>query len=395
MRIQKVFAAAALLVTLECGQALGKCQEAREKPTAPPGAEQTTVPAPQTTPPAQPAKPDKAEKRGELAIAPIPVIDPTIGKGLAVGVIYTLNLQKEDKVSPPSVFGAGGMRTSNGTWGILGGGQLFLKQDRFRIVAAAATASVHLSFYGVGNEAGRQGKSIAITQSGSGFLVGGLVRTFERWFVGPQYYYFKLNTGLDNKEIEAPGPIREVQIKMPVAALGLHVQRDTRKSQFYPRTGSVFDTKLSFSSQSVGALFTYQDYGIAFQQFFQLGKQQVLAYRVKACVVNGHAPFFAICTLGNSADMRGYPTGRYRDRRMLVGQAEYRREIWWRFGAVAFFGAGEVASTFSNFGVSNIRPGGGVGVRFAVAPKSHINIRIDYGVGQGSHAWYVGIGEAF
>ena len=41
------------------------------------------------------------------------------------------------------------------------------------------------------------------------------------------------------------------------------------------------------------------------------------------------------------------------------------------------------------------RPGGGVGLRFTVAPKNHINIKADYGLGQGSHAWYVGIGEAF
>jgi hypothetical protein len=391
MKLRHVYAIA-LLVTFGWGQALCHAQAPDEKAAAASGAEQQAAPK---TPPGQPGQTAADEKRGELAVAPIPVVDPTIGNGLAVGVLYTLRLQKEDTVSPPSTFGAGGMHTSNGTWGILGGGQFYLKQDRFRIVAVAGTANVHLNYYGIGNEAGGQGKSVAITQSGSGFMVGGLVRTFERWFVGSRYYYFKLNTGLDNKDTEAPEPIREVQIKMPVAALGLHVQRDTRKSQFYPRTGSVFDTKLDFSSKSVGALFTYQDYGVSFEQFFKLGERQVLAYRVKACAVNGHAPFFAVCSLGNSADMRGYPVGRYRDRRMLVGQVEYRHEIWWRFGAVAFVGAGEVASTFADFNFSNARPGGGAGMRFAVAPKNHINIRVDYGVGQGSHAWYVGVGEAF
>jgi outer membrane translocation and assembly module TamA len=134
---------------------------------------------------------------------------------------------------------------------------------------------------------------------------------------------------------------------------------------------------------------------MAFQQYFALGKRQVLAYRVRACEVNGHAPFFSLCMLGNSSDLRGYPLGRYLDRRMLVGQVEYRREIWWRFGASAFMGAGQVAPTFTSFTASNTRPGGGVGLRFTVAPKNHINIKVDYGLGQGSHAWYVGIGEAF
>jgi outer membrane translocation and assembly module TamA len=80
---------------------------------------------------------------------------------------------------------------------------------------------------------------------------------------------------------------------------------------------------------------------------------------------------------------------------MLVGQVEYRRELWWRFGAVAFAGAGQVGPTFGDFQGSNTRPGGGVGLRFAVAPKNHINLRVDYSVGQGSHAWYVGVAEAF
>jgi outer membrane translocation and assembly module TamA len=120
-----------------------------------------------------------------------------------------------------------------------------------------------------------------------------------------------------------------------------------------------------------------------------------MAYRVKAGAVSGRVPFFALCSLGNAADMRGYPMGRYRDRRILVGQAEYRRELWWRFGFTVFAGAGQVAPTFKDLTWSNVRPGGGAGLRFTLAPKNHINLRVDASVGQGSHAWYVGIGEAF
>jgi hypothetical protein len=77
---------------------------------------------------------------------------------------------------------------------------------------------------------------------------------------------------------------------------------------------------------------------------------------------------------------------------MLVGQTEYRREIWWRFGITAFIGAGQVAPTFTDFKFSNTRPGGGAGLRFVLAPKNHINLRVDFSVGQNSHAWYAGIG---
>ena len=385
MTLKPIYSAA-LWMLLVCGQAVGQAQPPQEAVAAPPDAEQTPTTA-------QSGKPDKPKKRGEFTIAPIPVIDPTLGNGMALATLYTVPLDKEDKVSPPSTFGLGGFRTSTGSWGLAGGGQLFLKQDRFRILAVGATAKVSYNFYGIGNAS--NARSVAITQSGSGLLVGGLVRVFERWFVGGRYYYFNVSTSLGGKDSEVPAPIQEVKFKLPVAALGLHIQRDTRPSQFFPRAGSVFDTKLYSSNQSVGALFTYQDYEVAFQQYFKLGEKQVLAYRVRGCAVNGHAPFFAVCSLGNSADLRGYPAGRYRDRRMLVGQAEFRREIWWRFGLNAFAGMGEVAPTFGDLSASDIRPGAGIGARFTVSPKSHINLRVDYGIGRGSHAWYVGIGEAF
>jgi hypothetical protein len=380
--------AVALLVTLVLGPVFGHAQAEKETSAL-------STDAGQKTEPAQSGQTAAAEKRGELAVAPIPVIDPTIGNGLAVVGMYAYRLQAEDKVSPPSVFGAGGFRTSNGSWAFGGGAKLYLKRDRFRILGGGATARLNYNFYGVGNEIGGQDNVIPITQSGGGLLVGAQVRVLERFFIGSRYYYFKVNTGLGDGNAEAEGPIKEVQFRLPVAALALHLQRDTRESQFYPRTGSVLDSKLYFSAPSVGALFTYQDYGVSFQQYFRLGDRQVLAYRIKGCAVNGNAPFFAVCSLGNAADLRGYPMGRYRDRRMLVGQVEYRREVWWRFGIAAFAGAGQVAPTFNDFKGSNIRPGGGLGLRYTLAPKNHVNLRVDYSVGQGSHAWYVGVGEAF
>ena len=380
-------------IVLGCVRSIGYAQSPEE--TSAPTSDSAQNPDPAQSPqPAPAAPPAKPEKRGEIAAAPIPVVDPTIGNGIALTAVYTVHLQKDDKVSPPSDFAAGGFRTSDGSWGFAAGTKLYLMRDRFRVLFGTGTGTVKYKFYGIGNES-LDGTGIPIVQSGKGILAGLLVRAYHRWYVGSRYYYFKVTTGLDNTNSQSTPPIREVTLKLPVAALGPHIQRDTRDSQYYARSGSVYDTKFYFSTRSVGALFTYQNYEMAFQQYFALGKRQVLAYRVSACEVNGHAPFFALCMLGNSADMRGYPLGRYLDRRMLVGQVEYRREIWWRFGAAAFMGAGQVAPTFTDFTASNTRPGGGVGLRFTVAPKNHINIKADYGLGQGSHAWYVGIGEAF
>jgi outer membrane translocation and assembly module TamA len=98
---------------------------------------------------------------------------------------------------------------------------------------------------------------------------------------------------------------------------------------------------------------------------------------------------------GNSKDIRGYAVAKYQDRRMIVGQVEYRRELFWRLGAVAYFGAGEAADKFSDFNTDSILPGGGIGLRLTLAEQDHINLRIDYAWGQNSTAFYVGIMEVF
>ena len=143
--------AAALLIVLASGP--GYAQVLPETPAPPQDSQQTpTSSQPGQAAPAAP--PAKLEKRGEIAAAPIPVIDPTIGNGIALTAVYTVHLQKDDKVSPPSDFAAGGFRTTDGAWGLAAGARLFLMRDRFRILFGSGTGTVHYKFYGVGNDIG-------------------------------------------------------------------------------------------------------------------------------------------------------------------------------------------------------------------------------------------------
>ena len=94
-------------------------------------------------------------------------------------------------------------------------------------------------------------------------------------------------------------------------------------------------------------------------------------------------------------DIRGYPTGQYRDRRLLTAQAEYRLVWWKRFGLVAFGGWGEVARTFDAFTWDDALPSGGAGIRFRLTRQNTMNLRADYAWGRRSDALYVSVGEAF
>jgi hypothetical protein len=80
---------------------------------------------------------------------------------------------------------------------------------------------------------------------------------------------------------------------------------------------------------------------------------------------------------------------------MFATQAEYRLEWKKRLGFVAFGGVGGVARSWTNFRSDGLLPGGGVGLRFKLDKKNHINYRIDVGVGREGRTISIGVGEAF
>ena len=120
----------------------------------------------------------------------------------------------------------------------------------------------------------------------------------------------------------------------------------------------------------------------------------VVAARLSVCDSGDGAPFFDLCMFGQNNDLRGYDPGRYRDHTLAAVQVEYRRDLFWRIGAVAFAGVGGVAPSFDKFG-SNLLPAAGVGLRLKASKAHRVNASIDFAFGEDSHAFYFYIGEAF
>ena len=175
---------------------------------------------------------------------------------------------------------------------------------------------------------------------------------------------------------------------------GMHFQPGMAKLVRCAR-GAILDVLGDLYGPAVGGKRTYQNLTIGYSYYHSLGTKNVFAIRGSACMVTSAAPFYDLCLLGMSKDLRGYQVGQFRDNRMVVGQAEYRRDLFWRVGAVAFAGAGGVAPTWAGFGSAEPKPGGGVGLRFVLAKRNHINLRADFAWGENSRATYISVGEAF
>lgn len=368
--------------------------EAQPKPSPSP----SPSPSPTSTPDA--TKPGK-KKRGEFVIAPIPISSPAIGSGLILALGYIFQVDKNDTTSQPSVIGAVGMRTNNGSRMAALGGSMHFKKDQYRVTALAARFDVNVDFFGVGRFAGNRGTEIPLNFSGKGFLVQGFYRVHpDQVYVGARFQVRDLSARLNLSGGGVPQDIIDAVpgdlLRAKTVAIGPRLLWDTRDNSFYPTKGHHIEVGANFFGKGIGSRFTYQTYSAAYNKYITLNEKQVLAYRVMGCAANGsRVPIYDLCLYGSSNDLRGYAVGQYQDRRMFATQAEYRRKLFWRFGMAAFAGVGGIAGEINQFRSDELLPSAGAGIRFRLTKTNPLNFRIDYGVGRGSNTLSISVGEAF
>ena len=324
-------------------------------------------------------------------------------------------LDKKDEISPPSAVGIAGVFTNNGSRAIALGGRLYLKGDKYRVAAAFGTASVNLDVYGIGKAAGSQGVFVPLNTEGTGFIVEFLYALKKGVFIGVRGQYRNLGLSLNTERLsssdvtvqppdQVAGVIDQIRgdlFRQRTVSIGPRFQWDSRDSVFYPKRGVLMDFGLDLFAEGLGSKWSYQYYKLGFNKYNKLGEHHVLAFRGMGCAAVGdRVPIYDLCLFGTMNDLRGYPAGRYQDRRMFATQAEYRlmfpaRGFLGRFGVVAFGGFGGVGRTFSDIGFSDLLPAGGGGLRFRLVKKYPINFRGDFGVGKTGNTVTIGILEAF
>jgi len=344
-------------------------------------------------------EPQKTEKqkpahRGALVPAPLPIVSPAIGKGIIPGLGYIFPFSKNDKLSPPSVVGAAGMFTNNGSRGFGVGADLYMKEDTYEVTAMYGQGNVNYNLYGSGIFSGRQ---LPLEQTGHLFRGEFLRRLWWKFFLGPRFWSGQsfLTVRPNNGKIPPLPP--DFGIHTTMRALGLRLMRDTRPNQFYPVAGEKIEFTADFFMQSLGSKYSFQAYRFIFDKYFSLGKNQVLAYDLFGCATGGQPPFYGNCVYGTSNELRGYTAGKYFDRYMAATQAEYRLTLPKGFGLAAFAGLGGVIPGSSQvlFKNSHFLPDVGGGPRFELSKKYHVNLRTDFARGRDSWTWSMGVGEAF
>lgn len=180
--------------------------------------------------------------------------------------------------------------------------------------------------------------------------------------------------------------------------IGPVVRFDSRNDVVYPSRGWYAAASHLQYGTILGSDYQFGNTMVDVRRFFPLdGTSQVLALQGYFNSEYGNAPFYKLSAVGGKRLMRGigHPY-KYLARNAWFVQAEYRRHLWWRLGAVAFSGVGNVFERFNSCAFEKMHVMAGGGLRFRALPKEALNIRFDFGVtNRGDHAIFFTIREAF
>ena len=180
-----------------------------------------------------------------------------------------------------------------------------------------------------------------------------------------------------------------------ILGLGAIASWDSREHHFNPRAGSLLEfTTLRYRELETDA-YRFWRSGLDVRRYLPITDADVLSLHGLLQTVRGEAPFTALPQLGGKFVMRGFFEGRYRDENLLVLQAEYRLQLYERWGAAIFLSAGDVSDSLRSFSLGDFRLAGGLGLRYAYNVKERINLRLDVAVTEESSGVYFSVGEAF
>jgi hypothetical protein len=170
--------------------------------------------------------------------------------------------------------------------------------------------------------------------------------------------------------------------------------KDNRNNILSPSSGNYFEFNNIFNLNSSFYLKTTVDY----RHYFGFGKskQHTLAGRFYHSGIFGNPPFYDYSKIGGDKYIRGYFSGRFRDKNITSVQMEVRNHLFWRFGMATFGGVSMMYETIKGLENESFKPNLGVGLRFLVDKQENTHLRIDYAIGaQNQSGFYISFGESF
>lgn len=249
-------------------------------------------------------------------------------------------------------------------------------------------------FFGLGAESHREDEvAYGLTNSMAGAT--GAIRP-KRWFAvggGLDYLTPHVITSNDGR------PIGE--LFNDATAPGLRTQPDFVRYQAFtelnyreprgnPRRGGRYALTIERFDDTDSDEYSFRRVEADLQQYIPLLRdRRVLALHALVSTSDTDSgrevPFYLQRTLGGPDDLRGFRHFRFRDRNLLLLQAEYRWEIFTAVDGAIFYDAGKVASRLEDLSLRDLESNYGIGFRFGTINGVFLRVEGAFGSSDGKH----------
>ncbi len=340
----------------------------------------------------------------KASFLPIPAFGYTQETGFefGVGAIYSFYADKKDTTTRSSNFSGNTTYSTKKTYSLTLKGDAWSKGNIYHAIGEIRFKKMPFNFYGIGNNTNNISEDKLVQQQIK------VLFDLEKTFI--KHAYTGVSLGFENYQFEdkiADGIFASNQSILGKSGgslifTGLSQSYDTRNSNNYPTKGFFGRVTYQYAPDFFGGdNFTGSQIKVNLRNFWKLSNKFVLgAQGLYHTVQSNSTPFYLLPQMGNDEIMRGYYTGRYRDKHLLALQTELRYRYSNRFGAVLFAGTGTVWGN-TDFAVDTFKPNLGGGLRYFFDPAKGLAVRLDYGIGEKKtnekrqSGFYISLAEAF
>jgi outer membrane protein assembly factor BamA len=340
------------------------------------------------------AQEEKDPYKSKIAGLPFVYYSPETKLAFGVGGVFNFRTGRSKATTRTSSVWAYATYTLAKQYSLLLKPEIYLKNNSLCLFGSLRYERSPQFFYGVGNDTASAAKesytprTLAL-QFGAkrrilGALFGGLSFEFENVTVE------KVAPG----GLLAAGDLTGSDGGM-LAGFGASLDWDTRDAVLFPRRGTYIQLLGDAYGALAGSDFSFSRVKLDIRRYAPAGKDKVLVLQAFFLATFGDVPFYKLGLLGGDSLLRGYYKGRFRDKALVLAQAEYRVLISERIGIVGFAGLASVMPKLTAFGWDRLKYSLGTGLRYVINKRDGATLRLDLAWGRASFGLYATAQEAF
>lgn len=325
---------------------------------------------------------------------PIPLVitEPAVGIGGGAALVF-FNPNEEMEHAPPNLTGVAGLGTANGTWGAGLFHLHIFKDDKIRVMGAAAKANINIDYYGNQSDYLSQ-HPVGLNMDAWIFFARSMFRVASsNFFLGADYTLFTTDNSIDTL---ADRPIindllQRLGGRSTLSMLTLKANYDSRDNIFTPGSGIDAEIDYAINATWLGADNNNEKLITSFLGYFPVGNRVNAGFRYDGAFSFGDTPPYALPFI----ILRGVPVMKYMGNNTMLAETEWRARVFRRYSLLAFTGTGKAFTSVSEFQDAKWVYNYGVGARYLLARLFGLQAGFDVAWSNDDFAFYLTIGSAW